>query len=114
MSNLEWHPREVKRLAAEWGCSVSTVKARSAEASRIVMRAIEDPRQIRANLFIALRTIAHDARVSRQYTAAVRALEASANVLGLIRDAPRHESDESRPEEIRLVRYIAKKTGDDE
>ena len=29
-------------------------------------------------------------------------------------NSPRHESDESRPEEIRLVRYIAKKTGDDE
>jgi hypothetical protein len=29
-------------------------------------------------------------------------------------ESPRHESDESRPEEIRLVRYVAKKTGEDE
>jgi hypothetical protein len=86
MTSLRWRRgRTDKEFAARYGLSVSRIQNLSAEASRIVKGAIEDPEEIRAQLFDTFLQIATEARGADRpdYNAAARSLSEAADMVGL-------------------------------
>jgi hypothetical protein len=78
--------RTGKTLAAEWGVSSSRVKQIAAEASRIVRRAVGDPKDIKKLLLSGLHQVVERTLHKGEFRTMVEAARTIGSFHGLVRD----------------------------
>lgn len=83
MRKLQWIRGETgKKLAVEWGLSVSRVEHLSAEASKRIRQYFSDPKDIATEIQLAIDKILRDALDSKERKVALEALKLWAEVSG--------------------------------
>jgi hypothetical protein len=87
MAANEWVKGETaKVLAVEWGISVITVEHVSAEASRILRRAVGDPKDVKQLLLAGLQQVTERTLAKEEFRTYIEAVRTIASFHGLVRD----------------------------
>ncbi len=83
MSGFTWQTRvSHRKLSEEWGCSYNTIEQYAAEASRLVLRSVGDPEQIRGRVLAGMDRLSIVAAVKGELRTAMHGLSELARIAG--------------------------------